>query len=73
MVVKLKIKVDWTNPKEQPETVYFYRDRIEVDTVTPIPSLCGCGLGSYKPHHRTLSFDDWFLMNDTMRKIMGRE
>lgn len=69
MVVKLKIKVDWHLKKEQPVTIYFYRDRIEADTVTPFDVD---GEWDLVEHHRTLAFDDWFLMNDTMRKIMKR-
>jgi len=71
MVVKLRVKVDWNDPKEQPETLYIYKDRVEADTVEP----CGCGASDCEGkevHHRTLSYDDWFLMNDTMRTIMGK-
>jgi hypothetical protein len=69
MVVTLKVKVDWNNPKEQPVVVYFYRDGIEAETITP--DGCGCHTGT--PGHKTLAFDDWFLMSKTLNAIMRKE
>ena len=69
MVVKLRVKVDWNNPKEQPDVLYFYRDRIEADTVKPF----GCGCHKGEPGHKTISFDDWFLMSNTLNVICRKE
>jgi hypothetical protein len=69
MVVKLRVKVDWNDPKEQPVVLYFYRDRIEADTIKPF--RYGCHQG--EPGHKTISFDDWFLMSKTLNTIMRKD
>jgi len=59
---------------ETPAIIRVFKDKIEVETVTPrILDECSSEmLIDFKRRKRKFAFDDLFLMSDTMKKIMGK-
>lgn len=65
--------VDLEMNKELPVTIKIFKDRIEFENHVYTPIFEGAPVCVYKRRKRKFSYEDMFLLNETLKKIHSKE